>query len=94
MAVNIPMEKRDKIYAELDKFLKEKIGDNGYALIFVYAAGEIEGDSGKGLRTDLMSHTLTNLNEHSPLVSWQGILSSLAEEFNKLSDQYGLPEPK
>ena len=92
MATDIRLEKSEKLFLEMEKLLKEHLGDNGYALIFAYETGEHVSQEIGDLEVDVMFHTLTNLNMGSRLITWKGILAALSRRMDELLREYRLPE--
>lgn len=87
-ANNIDIDKRDKLFGEIKKLLFHELGDNKYALILAYETGERIDEKTGNLTEEVMSHTITNLEMRSPLISWKGILSALANRLSALNHAY------
>jgi hypothetical protein len=90
MAANIEMEKRERIFTEMNKLLREQLGDNGYMLVLAYEGGETADQDSSLAKVEIITQTLSNLNVRSQLISWKGILTGILKQVRALADQYSL----
>lgn len=87
---NLSLERRDELFQTFEKTLKEKLGENKYALIIAYEAAENPSSQTGQMEIDMVTHKLTNLDPDSPMHSWKLILEALLGHVQEFINVYDI----